>query len=60
MSDSDLESGEEGGGGPRGFDVPFDVLARGGNACCIVIEGFHFFKDWLAEQAAEAFAKINF
>ena len=49
MSDSDLESGGEGGGGRPGFDVRFEVIpaSRGGNARCVVIDGYHFSKDKL-------------
>ena len=47
MSDSDLDSGGEGGGGRVGFDWRFNILpaARGGTARCVVIEGYHYSKD---------------
>ena len=47
MSDSDLESGGEEGGGRAGFSVPFEVLpaARGGSARTVVILDYHYSKD---------------
>ena len=46
MSDSDLESGEEGVGGRPGFDVAFEVLpAARQDARCVVVEGYHYSKD---------------
>ena len=38
MSDSDVDSGDDGGGGPPGS-------SKGGNARCIVIQGYHYTKD---------------
>ena len=46
MSDSDLDSGGEEGGGRPGFSVPFEVLpsARRGSRS-VVILGYHYHKD---------------